>query len=111
MSTDNPNFYLLPHSSQPVDDQTTRTLLGRDDTLMMLTMDFAQGAVGAMHQHLHTQATYVLKGSFEFTIADEKKIIREGEACFMPSNVMHGCICLEAGRLLDVFTPERKDFL
>jgi len=111
MSTQKSNFYLLPHISQPIDGHSSRSLLGHDETLMMLTMDFATGAIGAMHQHMHTQATYVLKGSFEFTIGAEKKIIRQGEACFMPSNILHGCVCLEAGQLLDVFTPERKDFL
>ena len=111
MSLTKSNFFNLPHTSTAVDEQTNRTLLGHDDTLMMLTMDFEKGATGAMHQHPHTQATYVLKGSFEFTIGAEKKIIRQGEACFMPSNIPHGCVCLEAGKLLDVFTPQRKDFL
>ncbi|QEC70859.1 cupin domain-containing protein [Arachidicoccus ginsenosidivorans] len=63
-----------------------------------------------MHQHPHIHATYVLKGSFEFTIGKEKKTIRNGEACFRPSNIPNDCICLEAGKL-GVFTPERKDFL
>lgn len=88
-----------------------RTMLGHDAQLMMLKMDFEKGAVGTIHQHPHTQATYVLSGSFEFTIGQEKKIINKGDACFMPAEILHGCTCLEAGSLLDVFTPERKDFL
>ena len=30
---------------------------------------------------------------------------------FILPDVPHGVVCLEKGRLLDVFTPERKDFL
>ncbi|MDN6549994.1 MAG: cupin domain-containing protein, partial [Enterobacterales bacterium] len=26
-------------------------------------------------------------------------------------NVMHGCVCIEAGTLIDVFTPQREDFI
>lgn len=89
----------------------TRTMLGHDDQLMMLKMDFEKGAIGAIHHHHHTQATYVLSGQFEFTIGQEKKIVQAGDACFMPAEIPHGCSCLEAGSLLDVFTPERKDFL
>jgi quercetin dioxygenase-like cupin family protein len=29
----------------------------------------------------------------------------------VPSNVVHGCVCLEAGMLVDVFSPHREDFL
>jgi quercetin dioxygenase-like cupin family protein len=105
------SFFTSPHSPIKITPNTTRTIFGHDDNLMMLRMDFEKGAVGEIHQHEHTQATYVLSGRFEFTIGAEKKVVREGDACFMPASVLHGCICLEAGALLDVFTPERKDFL
>lgn len=100
--------------NQPLTDAgagASRTILGHNDQLMMLKIDFEKGAVGTVHQHPHTQATYVLSGSFEFTIGQEIKVIHTGDACFMPAEIPHGCICLEAGSLLDVFTPERKDFL
>ena len=29
----------------------------------------------------------------------------------MPSGVEHGTVCLEAGKLVDVFSPKREDFL
>ena len=104
-------FFKAPHRATQASTTTTRTMLGHDDTLMMLKMDFEKGAIGDVHHHRHTQATYVLRGSFEFTMGGIKQIISEGDACFMPSNIPHGCICLEAGTLLDVFSPERKDFL
>ena len=27
------------------------------------------------------------------------------------NDVVHGCVCLEAGVLLDIFTPYREDFV
>lgn len=29
----------------------------------------------------------------------------------MPPNAVHGTVCLEAGKLVDVFAPMREDFL
>ena len=111
MSQASKNFLIAPHQVSNPSPDTTRIMLGHDDTLMMLKMDFDEGAVGAIHQHEHTQATYVLSGAFEFTIGEEVKVVKQGDACFMPSNIPHGCVCIEAGSLLDVFTPQRKDFL
>lgn len=88
-----------------------RQILGHDTRLMMLKMDFDKGAVGEMHQHEHTQATYILAGIFEFTIGSQKQQLHPGDACFMPSQVSHGCVCLQKGSLIDVFSPEREDFL
>jgi len=105
------NFFIAPHHSVKAGAGTERTILGHDATLMMLKMDFEKGAVGEVHHHPHTQATYVLSGRFEFTIGEESKVVSRGDACFMPANTPHGCTCLEAGTLLDVFTPERADFL
>jgi hypothetical protein len=27
------------------------------------------------------------------------------------NDVVHGCVCLEAGKLLDIFNPMREDFV
>ena len=50
-------------------------------------------------------------GLFEFTIDGENVIVGPGDSiCFEP-NVPHGTLCLEAGILIDCFTPAREDFL
>ncbi|WP_291914668.1 cupin domain-containing protein [Chitinophaga sp. CB10] len=88
-----------------------RQIFGYDERVMLVKVKFEKGAVGTMHQHPHTQVTYVESGAFEFTIGDETRVIRAGDGCYMPSNVMHGCTCLEAGVLIDTFSPHREDFL
>ena len=55
--------------------------------------------------------TYVLSGEFEFTIGDETKIVRTGDTLYKNPNIEHGCVCKQAGVLLDMFTPQRLDFL
>ena len=78
---------------------------------MMVKVNFEDGAIGTPHQHFHTQATYCVSGKFEFTIDGEKKIVAAGDGVYIAPNLIHGAVCLEAGMLIDVFSPVREDFL
>ena len=89
----------------------TRRVLAHGEDMMAVEVCFEKGAVGNMHTHPHVQISYVLEGSFEATIGEEKRIITVGDTYYTLPDVPHGVVCLEKGRLLDVFTPERKDFL
>ncbi|KLV08307.1 cupin domain-containing protein [Photobacterium ganghwense] len=89
----------------------TRKVLAHSDNMMAVEVRFDKGAVGTMHSHPHEQLTYVLSGVFEFTIGDETKIVKAGDTMYKEPNIEHGCVCLEAGVLIDNFTPMRKDFL
>ena len=50
-------------------------------------------------------------GRFEVTIGDEKAVLSAGEGYYVAPDVLHGCVCLEAGVLIDTFSPVREDFL
>ena len=89
----------------------SRKILSYNDELMSVEVHFEKGAVGATHTHPHVQISYVLEGSFEATIGDETKIIKKGDTYITEPDVPHGVVCLEAGTLLDIFTPKRADFL
>lgn len=88
-----------------------RKIYGYDDHIMLVKAKFDTGAVGNLHEHYHSQVTYVESGVFEMTIGDEKRIIRQGDGYYIPPNVLHGCVCIEPGMLIDVFSPHREDFL
>lgn len=92
-------------------DGISRKVLAHSDNMMAVEVHFEKGAVGSMHNHPHEQLTYVLSGKFEFTIGDEKKIVEAGDTMYKEPNIEHGCVCLEAGVLIDNFTPMRKDFV
>ena len=89
----------------------TRQVFGYDDRVMLVKVKFEQGAIGSLHEHMHTQVNYVESGIFEMTIGDEKKLLKKGDGFYVPPHVIHGCICMEAGVLIDVFSPHREDFL
>ena len=88
-----------------------RQIMGYDGQLMMVKVVFEEGAVGTMHEHYHSQATYVASGKFELTIGEEKRILEAGAGYYVAPDVLHGCVCLEAGILIDTFSPMRADFL
>ena len=77
----------------------------------MVKVKFDKGAVGSMHEHYHSQATYVVSGKFELTIGDKKEILSAGDGYYVAPDELHGCVCLEAGILIDTFSPVRADFL
>ena len=70
-----------------------------------------KGAVGALHHHPHTQITYVVSGAFEFTVDGVTRTVHKGDTILKEDGVEHGCVCTEAGILLDIFTPMREDFV
>ncbi|RXK83061.1 cupin domain-containing protein [Filimonas effusa] len=96
---------------EPVGEGVTRKIMAYDAHLMLVKVAFEKGAVGSLHHHHHSQGTHIASGVFEVEIAGEKKQLKAGDAFFIPSNEVHGVVCLEAGMLIDVFSPVREDFL
>ncbi len=96
---------------QTAGEGVVRRVLAYTDGLMCVENTFEQGAVGALHSHPHTQITYIVSGEFEFTIGDETRIVKKGDTLLKEDGVIHGCICREAGVLLDIFNPMREDFV
>ncbi len=96
---------------QQAGEGVVRFVKSYTDEVMVVENHFEKGAVGAMHSHPHTQITYVVSGKFEFTIGDEKKTVSAGDTMLKKDGIIHGCVCLEEGVLLDIFSPMREDFV
>jgi quercetin dioxygenase-like cupin family protein len=103
-----------------VDDNTLRRILAYGDGLMNALIIFEKGFSEdteiPYHKHEHVQSTYVLQGSFNFSIKypdhTETHVVHVGDAIYFPANLEHGCVPLEDNsRLVDSFTPIREDFL
>ena len=110
--TASPNF-VRPSETDwtPTEPGVKRRILTYNDQLMVVEVAFDKTAVGKLHQHPHIQASYVAEGAFEVTISGKTEILAKGESFIVPSNEWHGCRALEAGVLLDTFTPMRAEFL
>lgn len=88
-----------------------RKILGYNEEMMMVRVEFDRGAVGSVHTHPHRQVTYVESGRFEVEIDGNKEDLTVGDSFIVESNVSHGVRALEGGCLIDVFMPLREDFL
>jgi quercetin dioxygenase-like cupin family protein len=100
-----------PFPAVAADPGVTRQVLAESPQMMVVSFTFEEGAQGALHAHPHVQSTYVERGRFSFTLSGETFEVGPGDSFVIPSGAVHGCRCLEAGRLIDGFTPRRDDFL
>lgn len=105
-------FYVASENPwEIVSEGVKRQITGYDVSIMMVKVDFETGGIGPIHQHYHSQTSYVVSGKFEVSINGEKKILQTGDAFYIAPNILHGAVCLEAGMLIDVFSPIREDFI
>lgn len=96
---------------ETVGEGVKRKIMAYDDKIMLVHVAFDKGGIGPMHQHYHSQVTYVVSGSFDVTIDGKTETLKTGDSFYIPPNVLHGAICTEAGELIDVFSPIREDFM
>jgi quercetin dioxygenase-like cupin family protein len=94
-----------------VGEGVTRQNLGYDDSLFLARVTFEEGSIGYIHAHPHSQVAYVESGAFDFTVGTETRRMEAGDCVYIPPDVDHGAVCVEAGVLLDIFSPIREDFL
>ena len=89
---------------------TRRVILALPE-LMLVEFTFEKNGIGSLHSHPHIQSSYIAEGVFEVTIDGVTQTIAAGGAYIVPSGLVHGVKALEAGKLIDSFTPGREDFL
>ncbi|MFR5795142.1 MAG: cupin domain-containing protein [Christensenellales bacterium] len=49
--------------------------------------------------------SYVLDGEFTYTIEGNTRTMKKGDSIVVDGGKVHGCTCVKAGTLLDIFTP------
>lgn len=104
-------FKELENKWEEAGEGITRQITGYNTQMMMVKVKFEKGAIGYVHDHFHTQTSYVASGKFKITINGKSEILEIGDTFFVLPNARHGAECLEAGVLIDVFSPLREDFL
>ena len=96
---------------EPAGEGVVRKVLTYADGVMMVRVRFEAGAVGPPHSHPHVQCSLIESGVFEITIAGRTERLSAGDSFLVPPDAVHGAVNVEAGTLLDVFTPMRADFV
>lgn len=89
----------------------TRQILSYGPDIMTCRLRFEAGSAGDIHDHFHSQTTYIESGRFLAHIDGEEREIGAGDSVYITPHARHGITCVEAGSLLDSFSPARQDFL
>jgi quercetin dioxygenase-like cupin family protein len=63
------------------------------------------------HSHPNEQSGYVISGKYRLKFGQHDQILEPGDSYAIPKNAEHGFEIIEAGEVIDVFTPVRQDYL
>ena len=111
--TDSP-IYVQPTEADWIDlgGGVRRRMLCHDKNLMMGRGRLREGRGRRNALAIRTSRfSLVASGAFELDIGGDKRVLKAGDSYRVPADVVHGCVALEAGILIDTFTPHREDFL
>jgi quercetin dioxygenase-like cupin family protein len=63
------------------------------------------------HKHPNEQSGYVISGKYILRFGDQSHELNQGDSYSIPANIEHSIEIVEAGEVIDVFTPIRQDYL
>lgn len=95
----------------PMVEGVFRKVLSHSENLMVCEITLEQGSVIAAHAHPHEQITYVISGKCRYTVGEETREVSAGDSVLIPGDVMHSIVVLKTMKVIDAFSPARKDFL
>jgi quercetin dioxygenase-like cupin family protein len=100
------------------DDAVKKQFLGVDFEVlavggesMVTKMIFKKSDFAPFHKHPNEQSGYVISGCYKLKFDNKEYIITKGDSYSIPANMEHSMEIIEAGEIIDVFTPVRKDYL
>jgi quercetin dioxygenase-like cupin family protein len=64
-----------------------------------------------VHKHPNEQSGYVISGKYRLRFGEFDQEIVPGDSYSIPKNVEHSIEIIEAGEVLDCFSPPRQDYL
>lgn len=81
---------------------------------MVTKMNYVKGNYATTHHHPHEQCGYVISGRYRLMVGTTpliEVILTAGDSYAIPGNTPHSFEVLEDGEVVDVFTPQREDYL
>jgi unsaturated pyranuronate lyase len=86
-----------------------RVVSGTQGTMVYWRMK--AGAHAAAHKHPHEQFVWMIKGTMDFRIGNEKRTMKPGDVAVITGGVEHEGYFTEDSEVIDFFAPVREDFL
>ena len=81
---------------------------------MVTKMNYVKGNFATLHTHPQEQCGYVITGEYRLIVDGDEKIdviMHTGDTYAIPGNTPHSFEVIEGGEVVDVFTPQREDYL
>lgn len=81
---------------------------------MVTKMNYVKGNYATTHQHPHEQCGYVISGQHRLIVETDPRVdvvLTAGDSYAIPGDTPHSFEVLEDGEVVDVFTPQREDYL
>src|SRR5258708_29440840 len=88
-----------------------RRIVVDGEKLMNVEVTLEKGTVVAPHKHVHEQSTYIISGQVEFTISEQKTLVKAGQTNYIPSHAIHRLIAHETTLPPDSLYPPPEAFL
>jgi quercetin dioxygenase-like cupin family protein len=89
----------------------TFDVLAVGEKSMVTKMRYEDSNSVPMHSHPNEQSGYVISGKYRLIIEEQENILTIGDSYSIPANAPHSIEIVEAGEVIDVFTPPREDYL
>jgi quercetin dioxygenase-like cupin family protein len=84
------------------------------EKLMIARMNFKDGFLVPLHQHIHEQVTQVISGQIRFWFGENKYQVMDlfaGDVVVIPSNLPHEALMIGEVEEIDTWAPPRQDWL
>ncbi len=63
------------------------------------------------HKHPNEQSGYVISGKYKLKFDGKEYTLTEGDTYSIPADIEHSIEIIEAGEVVDVFSPIRLDYI
>jgi len=99
-------------------DAKRRSFLGVDFVVlahgpetMVTKMLYKQSDDVPFHKHPNEQSGYVISGKYRIVFEKNDQVIGPGDSYSIPRDTDHRIEIIEAGEVIDCFSPPRMDYL
>ena len=89
----------------------TFDVLAVGEKSMVTKMNYKMGDQVPVHSHPNEQSGYVISGKYKIKFLNYDQILNPGDSYSIPENIDHSWEVIEAGEVVDVFTPPRQDYM
>jgi len=91
--------------------EKSRSHMVTTDRVLLSFIENPPGCVFPLHSHPSEQILVLLEGEEDHVCGEEKFLMKAGDICIHPPNVMHGGETKAGFKGIDIFVPPREDWL